>query len=183
VRKNPSGTGCLDQIEDNAVGATDTSFVNSNWDEYVALADGSPEDQNQLREAFSSASSEDPFLASNHLYPGLVAPTKGLWLPVMPPLEVISATQPEPRSVFFWQELQEACRAPTPPGLPANRPLADLHLLVPDPFGIPGSTLPDPVRVTDSEGRLLYDPLGASIEDQMQRFVDQIVQNPYVLVQ
>ncbi len=174
VRKNAAGNGCRDQIEDNASGAPAGAFVNSNWEYYEDLLDGPSPDPSQLDLEFSNKSGASPFTAPNHLYEGLVAPTKGLWLPVMPPYEVPGATGPVP--VQFWGKMQHECATAED-----TDPLQNLILRVKDPTDPTGVREID-IEVTDGAGRLLYDPLGESVAGQMRRFVDQIIQSPYVLV-
>lgn len=165
VRKNAYSTGCYDQIGDNDAGAPPGALVDSGWSNYLDLLDN---DIPELNSQFSLKSADAPFLAANQLYEGLVAKTKGLWLPVIEPLMVSGST------IIFWNELQTACQ-----NAGDTEPLRDLEVTVPDPDN-PGGTMT--VVVTDSAGRLLFDPLGESVSGQMRRFVDQIVQSPYVVV-
>jgi hypothetical protein len=157
VRKNISGSGCRDQVEDNAAPNPSLPYVDSNWAAYKAMT---PVEQTN---AFSNATKDAPFLAPNQLYDTLVAPTKGLWLPVLPQLKDLSGNP-----VIFWNELQSACS-----GQLTNAPMSNLSL------DVEGTTY---TGITDAAGRLRYDPLGQSVGDQMKRFMDQIIQSPYVLV-
>jgi len=159
IRKNNAGNGCRDQVEDNASPDASKPFVDANWGFY-----GNVKTTDAAKNAeFASASATNPFLAPNQLYNSLVAPTKGLWLPVLPQL-MDSNGDP----VIFWNELQAACTGATD-----NSALGSLALTV------SASTYTD---ITDINGRLRYDPLGQSVSDQMKRFMDQIIQSPYVLV-
>jgi hypothetical protein len=178
VRQNSAGNGCYDQIEDNALGAPTGNLVSPNWDGdggYLARAmSDDSSDREALNAEFLARSAENPFLAPNQLYEGLVAKTKGLWLPVMKPY--LLGNQ---RPVTFWNQLQQYCTR-YDPNNPDPSYFNNIMLQIPDPAG--GS---NPVTIgplTDDAGRLLYDPLGESVSGQMRRFVDQIIQSPYVLV-
>jgi hypothetical protein len=70
--------------------------------------------------------------------------------------------------VIFWNELQARCAS-----LPTTTAIGNLQVVV-DGITYTG--------ITDAAGRLRYDPLGQSVSDQMKRFMDQIIQSPYVLV-
>ena len=158
IRKNNAGNGCRDQVEDNAAPDISKPFVNANWDFF-----GNPTTTDVQKDSAFRAKATIPFVAPNQLYNTLVAPTKGLWLPVLPRLLDSSGTP-----VLFWNELQAACTAAT-----NNSALGSLTLNV-------GTVTYN--NITDAAGRLLYDPLGQTVNDQMKRFMDQIIQSPYVLV-
>jgi hypothetical protein len=165
IRKNSARTGCRDQVEDNAAPNASLPYVDSNWAAYYAMTAA------ERSAAFAAASQSTPFLAPNELYHTLVAPTKGLWLPVLPQLLDASGNP-----VIFWNELQEECADFSDDNNADNDfyAIGNLDVQLGDPLVT--------YRVTDAAGRLLYDPLGQSVSNQMKRFMDQIIQSPYVLV-
>ena len=111
-----------------------------------------------------------PFRLSNELYAKLVAPTRGLWIPVMP--QYCSADGNSHPG--FSDSLSEICANATNVAGGAPIPLACL----PNENGGCSN-----IDITDAAGRLKCDPYAGTVADQMRRAIDKLIQSPYMVVQ
>ena len=111
---------------------------------------------------------------SNLLYEELVAPTKGAWIPIIEPLINASGVR-----VNFSSQLTASCNArylaPTTTGVPNSPIMPNLPLVI----GVNGPS----VIVTDSQGRLLYDPYGRTQKEQIIEQVKQVLGGGFVLIE
>lgn len=164
LKRSKSSPGiCMDFVE--AYNSKER-FVASKFDVYQA----NPEAANQ---DFRSSDSNVKFYAPNELYQMLVQPTGGIFAPILPQLKNSSGGV-----IAFADEINALCNSATyqtPTG--AASVGAD---------GIYRSALivksGKTYQIADNEGRMLYDPLGRSVQDQLQNAVTQAIQSPYVLV-
>ncbi len=104
---------------------------------------------------------------SNLLYSELVAPTRGAWVPIMPSLSGADAD--------FTAELKAKC----------NDAYQDEPSLTGEEKSprIRSFTLDSGTRVSDAQGRLLYDPSGRDQKTQIIDAIKQVLGGGYVLVE
>jgi hypothetical protein len=148
--RSPDGNRCFDEMD--AQDYPDTNYV----------------DPSSSGSTFPGTNSL-PFRLSNELYGRLVAPTRGLWIPVMPQYCSVDGT-PHPG---FSDKLSEICRTST--ALPGE---VIPEACLPDNGGICTS-----VNITDADGRLKCDPYAGTVAEQMRRAIDKLIQSPYMVVQ
>jgi len=166
----PNKEGCL-TMEDAVISTEpDSEFVNSDitWD-----PDSNGVNSVDITEQFDKMRFSDPdaeFFLPNILYDLLVKPTKGAWIPVMPPLGPLKA---DGSGVSFDQQLEDLCK-----GLPNA---GDILLNGLDIVKDDGVQVVD-VQVVDDYGRVLYDPKGRSVRVQIEEAMAKVLTNPYVLV-
>lgn len=159
LRRSQQAIGqCMNQSEAYALG--ESGFVNSDISTYLDLLTNNP---TLLTQTFRNP--DLPFYAPNELYTGLVQKTGGVWAAIRPPL-IAAGTGAR---INFAEELNSTCNGtPNGQGIFTN-------VTISKP-GIPPNT-----PVTDSVGRLLYDPEGRTVAEQLQATVELVLQSPFVL--
>jgi hypothetical protein len=119
------------------------------------------------REALTNPQGPVTLPISNLLYEELVAPTKGAWIPILPVKSSLPAN--------FSDELKSACNTaynPDPNAIGEDKSPRIRNL-----------TLEDGTKVTDGQGRLLFDPLARTQKQQIIEQVEQVLGGGYVLVE
>lgn len=181
IRRAPNSTSCLDQVTTAQLAATsdsqsilvDTSFTFADGSEgsfpYSQFTNGEDREA-QLNLATINAivdGENHPFYAPNYLYQGLVLPTRGLWCPLLPTLTTTPDASGQSTNVTFASEIEQACSGDGSDNSQLGPPIANITT--------------NGVSVTDDKGRLLYDPYGRSIEEQLEDCIKLALQSPYVL--
>jgi hypothetical protein len=160
VQKSYSRNGCMDNIE--AAKYNYANFIESNFDYDVDYSSNAGKQYLLLQDLFLKSGGN--YYIPNELYK-IVNATKGLWIPILPPLLDSSGTP-----INFNDLLEGACASINPAASGH-----DQRIVV--KFKVNG------VKVTDDEGRILYDPHGRTPEKQMQDAMTTVLQSPFVLAQ
>lgn len=171
VRRSRESDGCMDQVEAQTASDPyiDTSFAVKEGGSRVDFPyTGFETEANELFQRASRDPENYRFHAPNRLYEGLVKPTNGLWIPILPQATFASG------DARFYEELNSRCtqNGVAPGAIPPITPGPEGHGIY-----IRGR------RVADERGRILYDPFGRTVAKQLEDAVALSLQSPYVLVE
>lgn len=156
LARKSNSNGCVEHVE--AAKYSHDMYVNSGIPETVT--------ETYIQELDDDLVNNRKLYVANELYK-LVHETRGLWVPIMAQA-FYTGPNDEKIPLNFNADLNSACSDLEEPG----EVLADY--IIEDPNG-------QPVQVTDSEGRVLFDPLGRTAEKQLKDAMEKVLQSPFVL--